>query len=80
MIVVQGDESCLKVAREEQKFPRVCSRTNGVRGELAMGLKDYIKEGIKEIDEDDKPSPAPPNADKTPPAPLPTEEPALPRD
>lgn len=39
-----------------------------------MGLKDYVKEGIKEIDKDDKRAPSEKNAVKEP-APQPTEPP-----
>ena len=42
-----------------------------------MGLKDYVKEGIREIDEG-KPRPSPQNIVKKPPPPRPTEPPKVP--
>jgi hypothetical protein len=38
-----------------------------------MGLKNYIKEGIREIDEDDKRPPSEQNVVKEPPSPLPSD-------
>ena len=42
-----------------------------------MGLKDYVKEGIREIDEDKQP-PSQQNIVKEPPPPRPTEPPKVP--